>query len=201
MLGESCLRLFEALHAHLCVGVKCDPGRMGVVCTYLLLTLSQSKCQDKMKLRPMNLSKSPVRYCTLYSWSAFRRCSVKTLVIHGKEFDFLSKGLGGARIFHIVHSIFWVFVQLSFPATQVVTLPDFLIGTCSGVELTMLIGIFRIAPSKQSFVNYISLFFVISYLVNFLFVTTSLNWQEISGSLRCVCALDLKSDYRVKVSF
>ena len=72
--------------------------------------------QDEIQV--LNLSRSSVWNCTQYGGSAFSKYSVMTLVIHGKC------------------------IQLHLPAAQAMTLPDFLVGACSAVELTMLIGTF-----------------------------------------------------------
>lgn len=69
-------------------------------------------------IQVLNLSRSSVRNCTQYGCSGFSKYSVMTLIIDGQ------------------------FIQLNFPAAQTVTLPDFLVGDCSAVGLTMLIRIF-----------------------------------------------------------
>lgn len=72
--------------------------------------------QDEIQVP--NLSRSSVWNGTQYGCSAFSKHSVITLVIHGKS------------------------IQLNFPAAQAMTFPDFLVGACSAVGLTMLIGTF-----------------------------------------------------------
>lgn len=71
--------------------------------------------QDEIQV--LNLSRSSVWSCTQYG-SAFSKYSVMTWVSHRRC------------------------IQLNFPAGQAIALPDFLLGACSAVGLTLLIGAF-----------------------------------------------------------
>lgn len=118
LIGVFCLQLHGALHTYHGTGAKCYQRRMVPVCTLLLLTLYQSQCQRQDEIQVLNLSRSSVWNCTQYGFSAFSKYSVMILFIHGK------------------------FIQLNFPAAEMMTLLDFLMGAYSDDGLTTLIVTF-----------------------------------------------------------